>query len=313
MTDTVVLKLDLKLEEMVLEGYFKILKKSTRPKFRTTNLDSKIEMAEEIVQSCIFCERKCRVNRKIGELGFCGVGYESRVASAFIHMGEEHFFIPSGTIFFSGCNSRCVYCQNWDISQYPKNGEIWTPEKIASWIEKNKEFVKNVNFVGGEPTPNLHNILKALKISKVDLPIIWNSNFYMSEKAMELLSGVVDVYLSDFKYWSNRCAMKYSSLPNYQEIVTRNHLIAANDSEIVIRHLVLPGHVECCSKPILDWIKKNLGEKVVLNVMSQYRPMYLANKYPEINRKITRGEYEEVVRYAKKIGIMNLEVQGIIW
>jgi len=117
---------------------------------------------------------------------------------------------------------------------------------------------------------------------------------------MQLLDGVIDVYLSDFKYWSDECARKYSSLKNYQKIVCRNHLIAVENGEILIRHLVLPNHVECCSKPIIDWIAENLNEKVLVNLMSQYRPDYRAREFPEINRRITAEEYREVVNYAKK-------------
>ncbi|MEM2974409.1 MAG: radical SAM protein, partial [Candidatus Micrarchaeia archaeon] len=132
------------------------------------------------MKSCSLCERKCRIDRKHGERGLCGVGYKSRVASAFPHIGEEPELVPSGTIFFSGCNSRCVFCQNWDISQFPGMGDIWPPERIANWIMDNftSGRIINANFVGGEPTPNTHNILKALKLLSINVPIVWNSNMY---------------------------------------------------------------------------------------------------------------------------------------
>lgn len=274
-------------------------------------LDLKIELAEKNVESCTLCERKCRANRKEGKLGFCRVGYESRVAAAFAHVGEESEFVPSGTIFFSGCNSQCVFCQNYDISQFPMVGEVWEPKRIVDWIKMKfmTKSIVNVNFVGGEPTPNTHNILKALKILDANIPIIWNSNFYMSEECMDLLHGVVDVYLTDFKYGKDECAKRLSNLPDYTRVVKRNHKLAKKQTEMLIRHLIMPNHLECCSKPILKWIKENLGDDVRVNVMSQYSPQYKAYEFPEINRKITAEEYHEVVKYAKEIGLTNVELR----
>lgn len=274
-------------------------------------LDLKIGIAEQLVKSCVFCERKCRVDRTKGQPGFCGVGYKSHVASAFSHTGEEPEFVPSGTIFFSGCNSRCVFCQNYDISQQPSAGEVWDPERIATWLNGRFRMrsIINANLVGGEPTPNLHNILKAMRELDVNIPIIWNSNMYMSEEGMDLLHGVVDVYLADFKYGKDECAQRLSSLKDYTRTVKRNHLIAAKQTEMLIRHLVMPNHVECCSKPILDWIKEKLGDTVRVNIMSQYSPYYRAYEFPEINRRITGKEYEEVVKHAQKIGLTNTETQ----
>lgn len=274
-------------------------------------LDLKIDLADANIQNCTLCERKCRINRKEGKVGFCGVGYESRVASAFSHFGEEPEFVPSGTLFFAGCNSRCVFCQNWDISQYPRSGEIWGPKRIAEWLTTRFEVgaIINANLVGGEPTPNTHNILKALKFVDVNIPIIWNSNMYMSEECMNLLDGIVDVYLADFKYGNNECAMRLSSLPKYFEIVTRNHLIGKQQCEVLIRHLVLPNHIECCTKPVLNWIKENFGETVRTNIMSQYRPEYKAYEFSEINRRLRREEYAAALEHAKKITLWNIEIQ----
>jgi uncharacterized Fe-S radical SAM superfamily protein PflX len=213
--------------------------------------------------------------------------------------------------FFAGDGILVHNCQNWHISQNPLAGEVWEPEDISNWIEKKHKTksIINVNLVGGEPTPNLHNILKALRILNVNIPIIWNSNMYMSEECMEILDGIVDVYLADFKYGNDECAMRLSSLPNYFRIVSRNHLIAKRQCEVLIRHLVMPNHIECCSKKILSWIKEKLGDAVRTNIMSQYRPEYRAYEFKEINRRLYREEYEEVLSYAKKIGLTNIEIQ----
>lgn len=296
-----------------LGNYVDILKKRKKAKYliarQNSSLEAKIKKAEKLVEKCCFCERRCGVNRKKGELGWCKVGYEARVSSAFQHIGEESELIPSGTIFFSGCNFHCVYCQNWDISQYPNSGRVWSPSEIARWIE-NCGCI-NVNFVGGEPTPNLHWILKALKECNANIPVIWNSNMYMSEEAMQILDGVVDVYLADFRYGNSECALKYSKVPKYFETVSRNFLLAKKQAEILLRLLVLPGHIECCDKPIIKWIAENLGNDVRINIMSQYRPQYEASKYTEINRRLARDEYCSVVDYAKQLGLWNIEIQGI--
>jgi len=268
-------------------------------------LDLKIKIAEKIFENCYFCERKCHINRNI-EKGSCNVK-NPKIASEFMHMGEEAPIVPSHTVFFTGCNFECIYCQNFDISQFPESGIEINEIQLAKLIDKRrKDGSRNVNFVGGDPTPNLLYILKTMKICIENIPVIWNSNFYMSEDAMKLLDGFVDVFLSDFKYGPEGCAGKLSKIPNYWNTITRNHKMAKKSGDMIIRHLVLPGHVECCSKPILKWISENLGKKTVINIMSQYRPVYRACESEKITRYPSRRELEEVVTYAKNLGFINL-------
>ena len=213
--------------------------------------------------------------------------------------------VPSYTIFFSGCTFSCVYCQNWDISQY-ETGIYIEPAQMAMLIDKAEENgAKNVNWVGGEPTPHLLYILNVLKESNANLPQIWNSNMYCSEETMELLSSFIDIYLTDFKYGNNACAERLSKIKNYWEVVTRNHKIAYKNGEMIIRHLILPSHIECCSKPILEWIAENVSDALV-NIMEQYYPTYKASEYGEINRRISSDEFNEVCRYARKLGICTI-------
>jgi len=219
-------------------------------------LDLKIKIAEKIFENCYFCEKKCHIDRTT-EKGFCNVK-NPKIASEFMHMGEEAPIIPSHTIFFTGCNFECIYCQNFDISQFPEAGIEINESRLAEIIDKRrKEGSRNVNFVGGDPTPNLLYILKTMKLCNENIPVIWNSNFYMSEDAMKLLDGFVDLFLSDFKYGPGGCGEKLSKVPNYWNTVTKNHKIAKKSGDMIIRHLVLPSHVECCSKPILKWISEN--------------------------------------------------------
>ena len=267
-------------------------------------LELKRELTKRIMLSCELCERKYRVNRLAGEKGFCGLGKKSMVASEFIHLGEEPFISPSYTVFFMGCNMSCRYCQNWSISQWYESGTYIPVKIMAKYVELMwKKGVRNLNLEGGEPTPNLYYIISVLQKCDAPIPVVWNSNFYMSIDCMKILDGIVDVYLSDFKYGNDKCARKLSLVENYFEICSRNHLIASKNGEMVIRHLVLPNHIECCSKPVLRWIKNNLDKKCVVNIMSQYRPEFMARNYEEISRPITAEEFQEVVSYATKLGL----------
>lgn len=264
------------------------------------NLKEKLNSAREIMKNCHFCERRCSVNRLEGRKGYCRV-LESRVASEFIHMGEEPELVPSYTIFFSGCTFSCVYCQNWDISQYPNSGVYIKPETLSSMINSVK--ARNVNWVGGDPTPNLAYILEVLTHLNRNIPQVWNSNMYLSEDSMSLLDGVIDVYLTDFKYGNDKCAERLSNVKNYLETIKRNHKLAEKQGEVIIRHLVLPEHLECCTKPILRWISKNLSN-IRLNIMDQYRPEYKAMGYEELQRRLTWDEYQEALKFAENLGLV---------
>lgn len=269
---------------------------------RFSLLDLKILLVKEILKECELCERKCRVNRLEGERGVCKVSDKSLISSMFMHMGEEPHISPSHTIFFMGCNFHCQYCQNWTISQQYETGTEIPPETIAQSIREMKERgARNVNWVGGSPTPNLLFILESLKMCGANQANVWNSNFYMSEKCMQLLDGVVDMYLSDFKYGNNACAERLSKVSGYFDICSRNHLFATKQAEITIRHLVLPNHIECCTEPLLKWIAKNLRKQAIVNLMDQYRPEFKAMEHNDINRRLERGEFQETVNYAKRL------------
>lgn len=267
--------------------------------------DLKIEIAEKIMDCCVLCEKNCEINRNF-EKGFCSV-QKPYIASEFLHMGEEPPLIPSHTIFFAGCNFECVYCQNHDISQNPEVGMLLEPEKLAKIIDlRRKQGSRNVNFVGGDPTPNLPYILKTMKHTLENIPVVWNSNLYLSEYSMQLLDGFVDLYLTDFKYGCNECAQRLSGISNYTEVVRRNHILAYNAGDMIIRHLILPNHVECCSKPLLKWIRNNLGKDVVLNIMAQYHPVYKASEHDDLSRLVNSDELREVMAYAESLGFNNL-------
>ena len=273
--------------------------------YKTNLLTLKKVIANEIIKECQFCEWKCKVDRTKGYKGFCQVGNEIRISSEFIHIGEESFITPSHTIFFWSCNMQCIFCQNYTISYRLEKGEVVEPKVLAKIIEKRrKEGCRNVNLVGGEPTPYLNNILEVFEHVNENLPIVWNSNMYMSEVSMKLLDGFVDVYLTDFKFGPGKCSEELTKVKNYWGVVARNHLIASKQAEVVIRHLILPNHVECCTFPILEWISKNLGKSCIVNIMDQYHPCFKAFENEKINRRITMEEYKKALDKAKELGLI---------
>ncbi|MDG6907655.1 MAG: 4Fe-4S cluster-binding domain-containing protein [Nitrososphaerota archaeon] len=284
------------------------------------------------------------------EHGTCQLESNSRVASYFHHQGEELIFrgyMGSGTIFFTSCNMRCCFCQNGDISRDKNNGILVTSKQVAhmAW-ELGSDGCHNINWVGGEPTIHLNTIVEAvaqigsleptekdmnyIAQAKSDFLTSWkvspdaarfgkelnvaqlcNSNFFVTENTMRILRGLIDIWLPDFKFGPGRCAVNLSHTPWYWETVTRNHEIVHTwNEDIVIRHLIMPNHVECCTKPVLDWIAKNMPE-VPVNIMDQFHPDYACNpndqryqeRYKELARYPTSEEVLESYRYAKSLGL----------
>lgn len=267
-------------------------------------LDLKLLLAKRIMESCWLCERRCRVNRWAGEVGGCRAGNRPLISSEFIHMGEEPHIVPSHTVFFMGCSFKCQFCQNWAISQWQEEGTEIDGKTLARLIEsRKKQGAKNVNFVGGEPTPYLLWIIESLKHCSENVAVIWNSNMYMTGETMDILNGITDMYLSDFKYGNDGCARRLSKIDDYFGVCSRNHFSAQGHAEMTIRHLVMPGHIECCTKPILKWIAEEMKYRCVLNIMDQYYPCWNAHLHPDINRKITAAEFEEAVRFASQLGL----------
>ena len=274
-------------------------------------LDLKIEIAHRIYQNCHFCERRCLTDRT-KKLGFCGVA-GSKYSSEFLHYGEERELVPSHTIFFTGCTFKCVFCQNWDIARHPKDGVVCDAHALARRIyARSIAGSRNVNWVGGDPTPHISIILKTMRAlallereSGVDarllnVPMVFNSNAYYSTEACKLLDGVIDVYLSDFKYGNDACAHRYSNVDNYVRTVTRN-LLASKD-RLMIRHLVMPGHVQCCTEPIVRWVREHAPD-IKFNLMFQYAPYNVVN-FPEMNRYVSDAERRAASNIAKGLNLI---------
>jgi putative pyruvate formate lyase activating enzyme len=269
-------------------------------------LDLKVELSGRMLSHCCFCERRCGADRAAGETGYCGVGAESKYSSDFLHMGEEAELVPSHTIFFSGCTFHCVYCQNWDIAMHPRSGTRAEPPMLAAVLQEGLcQGSRNANFVGGNPDPNLHAILETIRLVGGQgrfLPMVWNSNMYTSTESLELLNGVMDIYLGDFRYGNDDCASELSDVDGYFDVVCRNFSYAWRTAEVMVRHLVLPGHLECCTRPVMEWVGRNMPG-VYFNLMFQYRPEYRAGLFPGIDRRLTAEERGRATELAAQYGI----------
>ncbi|MEM3833207.1 MAG: radical SAM protein [Thermoprotei archaeon] len=283
------------------------LNELSEPKY--SYLDVKIELAKRLLTPCRLCERRCKVNRMKESKGFCKLGYDSYVASYFLHMGEEAPLVPSGTIFFSGCSFRCVFCQNWDISQYSHAGSKVTPEMLASIAaELRLKGARNINYVGGNPDQHLHTIIESFEYLEINVPLLWNNNAYTSLEGMKLLLDIIDIHLPDLKYGNDLCAARLSAVPKYFEIATRNiKMVCENNDPVIIRHLVLPNHIECCTRPVLKWISENCPNALV-NVMDQYRPEFIVannpERYPEISRRLNKQEINRAYFMAREFNLL---------
>ena len=283
------------------------------------------------LEKCKICPRKCNVNRLNDEKGFCKLGNEIKIALVSSHDFEEPCISgigketkSSGTIFFSNCNLRCVFCQNHEISQEGK-GKVITIERLAEiFLEQQERKVNNINLV--TPTMYVYQIIEAIKIARnkgLNIPIIYNSNGYENVETIKTLDGYIDVYLPDLKYYSDDIAIKYSQAPSYFEIATKaieemynqvgspvfdeNGIIKRG---VIIRHLILPNHV-LNTKRILKWIKENMPKDIYVSVMAQYFPTFKAKNMEEINRKINLKEYREVENYLYALDLENGYMQDL--
>lgn len=274
---------------------------------------------------CNLCPRACGVDR--GNItGYCGVPDLPKVAKAALHMWEEPCISGtrgSGTIFFSGCNLKCIFCQNYDISQ-SNFGKVISIDRLQEIIlELIGKGAHNINLV------NPSHYTRAIRLALIPLkeqglltvPVVYNSNGYETVEELKEMSGLVDVYLPDIKYFSEKTSLIYSKAKDYPEISKSAVLemysqVGAPDIDasgiiqrgLIIRHLILPGHTKE-SISILNWIAENFPKSVFVSLMSQYTPYYQADKYPEINRPITRSEYEKVVNHILKLGLENGYIQ----
>ena len=268
--------------------------------------------------SCTLCPRNCSANRATGETGYCGMSDTIYLARASLHMWEEPCISGtngSGTVFFTGCNLKCVFCQNYDIAVGQKGMPV-KPDKLASlFLMLQDKGAHNINLV--TPSHYIPGIVQALTLAKnqgLTLPIVYNTSGYDSVSSLAMLDGLIDIYLPDFKYVSHHLSQRYSYAPDYFEVAKAAlaemyHQIGSPvfDGDllkkgIVVRHLLLPGCTRD-SKAVIRYLYETYHDEIFISIMNQYTPLPQVSSYPELNRKVTEAEYDEVVNFAIDLGV----------
>lgn len=276
-------------------------------------------------ENCLLCPRKCGINRRTGQTGVCGVSSEIKVARAALHYWEESCISGkrgSGAVFFSGCSLHCVFCQNREISD-GKAGKVISKERLSDiFMELADKGANNINLVTpGQYIPDIVWAVNDAKSRGMKLPIIYNTSGYENVTELKLLEGIVDVYLPDFKYMDSTLSARYSRAKDYpsvakqalSEMVRQQPDVVIDDSTgliqkgVIVRQLLLPGHVND-AKAVLKYLYDTYHDHVYISMMSQFTPIALKD-YPEINRTVTKREYERLVNYALEIGITNAFIQ----
>lgn len=276
-------------------------------------------------ENCLLCPRKCGINRSTGQTGVCGVSSEIKVARAALHYWEEPCISGkrgSGAVFFSGCSLHCVFCQNREISD-GKAGKLISKGRLSDiFMELADKGANNINLVTpGQYIPDIVWAVNDAKSRGMKLPIIYNTSGYENVTELKLLEGIVDVYLPDFKYMDSTLSARYSRAKDYpsvakqalSEMVRQQPDVVIDDATgliqkgVIVRQLLLPGHVND-AKAVLKYLYDTYHDHVYISMMSQFTPIALKD-YPEINRTVTRREYERLVDYALEIGITNAFIQ----
>ena len=290
-------------------------------------LEKENKMVEEYLKECTLCPHSCKVNRLEKCFGRCKAGINVKIGLVQVHKFEEPCISGengSGTVFFTGCNLSCVFCQNYKISQEYKGKEISINELAEEFLNLQKQKVNNINLVTGFMyVPQIIEAIKVAKNNGLNIPIVYNTSGYESVETLKMLEGYVDIYLPDFKYFYNELGREYSKVNNYFEVTTDaikemlrqvpENIFDENGimkKGIIIRHLVLPNHIRN-SKRVLKYIKDNFGKDTWISVMAQYFPSNKANEYENINRKLNDEEYNSILEYLDILGLENGFVQDL--
>jgi len=278
--------------------------------------------------SCQICPRGCKVNREKGEEGVCKVSSQLKVARAALHFWEEPCISGtkgSGAVFFSGCSMHCVFCQNEEIAQGRIGKEIPKERLVQIFLELQEKGANNINLV--TPSQYVPHIVWSVEHARDEglcIPIVYNTSSYENVDTLKCLEGIVDVYLPDFKYWDSALAAKYSHAPNYPEVAKRairemvrqQHYPRFYEKDgqelmgkgVIVRQLLLPGQLED-AKQIIKYLYDTYGDSIYLSLMSQFTPLPHVEKYPELNQKVNRKDYDVLVDYAIEIGVENGFIQ----
>jgi putative pyruvate formate lyase activating enzyme len=267
----------------------------------------RLEQARGHYRACRLCEHRCGADREAGERGPCKAGPVARVYKHRVEYGEEWELVPSHLFYLSGCDLRCGFCVAGINAFDPRRGRRLTAEFLAEAIEQGRaEGARTLQWVGGEPTIHLPAILDAMAGCDDLPPVVWKSDFHGTPEAFELLDGVIDVYLADFKFGDDACARRIAGVDDYSRIVARNLLTAAAQGDLIVRHLLLPGHFDCCFRPIVARLKACMPG-VKFSVRDGYLPSWQAHRHAELARPLGPGDADRALDLAARAGLRIIE------
>lgn len=268
---------------------------------RRADLQHRIAEARRLLRRCCLCERSCGVDRLAGETGWCGC--DDRSCSYFegLLWAEEAFITPTYAVFFAGCNLRCAFCYAAQHNIVPSDYEPVDTAAVAGRVQKCGTAPASFSLIGGEPTVHLHTALALSEAVAPEMPVVWNSNFYFSPQTAGLLDGCVDVFIADLHFGSDACAARIAGAERYLAVVRENLRWARGAGKLVVRHLVLPGHVDCCTEPALRWLAADLPH-VPVHVLTNYLPPE-SRLIPEIAQQLAHEEAERARAIARRLGL----------
>jgi putative pyruvate formate lyase activating enzyme len=260
---------------------------------------SRIELARKALRDCRLCPRNCGVDRMASKTGFCGLTDSVRCYREVLYSGEEADLNPSHHIYFAGCNLRCEFCTVAEWNEQPDAADATDIENLKKLINRRiKQGAKTLNLLGGEPAVNIYGILKMLSRLGPETVVVWNSNMYYNDIVDELIAGLADVYLADLKVGNERCAGAILGAADYPDVAKGNIVKASRRSRVIVRHLILPGHRECCLKPVLKWLAEELPA-VEVSLRGDYFPSADAAASPA--GYLSRDEFQNAIRFAAQL------------
>lgn len=280
-----------------------MLPKANDPCAVPPNLTDKIKHARRLLENCTMCEWRCAADRTRGEPAPCRLGSETYLFNQYFSLTEEPEVRPALRVYLGGCNFRCRFCDTAPECFEPEAGRRIEPATYAIELsEAIQSGAKTISVLGGEPTLHVHTLLEMAAGAPAPLPLAINTNLYMTPEVIELLEDVIAIYLADFKFGSDECARQLAGVPHYVDVVRRNLLQIAERTPVVVRHLLMPGHLECCFRPVANWLAANLpGQRFQL--YTGYVPCYRAGSDATIGRLNARHEIRAAVEHLRGVNL----------
>ncbi len=268
-------------------------------------LSIKRALATRELEHCNFCVHHCHINRIAGEKGYCRLDAQAVISGAYVHHGEEAPLSPTFAIFFGGCTMHCVYCHNWRETFALEAGQAVTPQALVTAIVQHRESVRTLSLIGGTPEPHLHTLLTLAEQLPHDMyqPLVFNGNGTLSAQGLMLMEGVIDIYLPDYKHGNDRCAWRLTQITQYTASLQHNLLAyQAQGARLIVRHLIVPAHLDCCTRPVLEWLALHCPSAEI-SLLEQYRPLYKANTRPEIARRPSATELTQAKQWLTELAL----------